>query len=116
MMLGTDPAVLRAADSSEKARVQQILDHLLPVSLRLAGMNFDIKTAATYEPYPLEKISCPVLTISAEDDRFGTATRAKYIAAHVPGAKVILFPTGGHALVGHYGDALRDITSFLRTL
>jgi 2-hydroxy-6-oxonona-2,4-dienedioate hydrolase len=116
MMLGTDPAVLRAADSSEKARVQQILDHLLPVSLRLAGMNFDIKTAATYKPYPLEKITCPVLTISAEDDRFGTATRAKYIAAHVPDGKVILFPTGGHALVGHYADALRDITLFLHTL
>jgi len=116
MMLGTDPAVLRAADSSEKARVQQILDHLLPVSLRLAGMNFDIKTAATYKPYPLEKITCPVLTISAEDDRFGTATRAKYIAAHVPDGKVILFPTGGHALVGHYADALRDITLFVHTL
>lgn len=116
MMLGTDPAVLRAADFSEKARVQQILDHLLPVSQRLAGMNFDIRTAATVEPYPLEKITCPVLTISAEDDRFGTAARAQYIAAHVPGAKVILFPTGGHALVGHYADALRDVTSFLATL
>jgi hypothetical protein len=34
----------------------------------------------------------------------------------VPDAKVILFPTGGHALVGHYADALRDITSFLHTL
>jgi pimeloyl-ACP methyl ester carboxylesterase len=116
MMLGTDPAVLRAADLTEKTRVQQILDHLLPVSLRLAGMNFDIKTAATYEPYPLEKITCPVLMISAEDDKFGTAVRAKYIAAHLPDAKVILFPTGGHALVGHYADTLRDITSFLRTL
>jgi len=116
MMLGTDPAVLRAVDFSEKARVQQILDHLLPVSLRLAGMNFDIKTAVTYKPYPLEKITCPVLTISAEDDRFGTTTRATYIAAHVRDAKVILFSTGGHALVGHYADALRDITSFLHAL
>jgi pimeloyl-ACP methyl ester carboxylesterase len=113
-MLGTDPAVLRAADPNEKVRVQQILEHLLPVSQRLVGMNFDIKTAATYEPYPLEKISCPVLAI--EDDRFGTAARAKYIAAHVSGAKVILFPTGGHALVGHYADALRDVTAFLKTL
>ncbi len=77
-------------------------------------MNFDVKTAATREPYPIEKITCPVLTISAEDDRFGTANRARYIAANVPDGRAIIFPTGGHALVGHYTDALRESTSFLR--
>jgi 2-hydroxy-6-oxonona-2,4-dienedioate hydrolase len=116
MMLGTDSAVVRAADPSEKVRVRQVLDHLLPVSQRIAGMNFDVKTAATHEPYPIGKIACPVLTISAEDDRFGTATRAKYIAASVPDGRAIVFPTGGHALVGHYADALREIASFLQTL
>jgi 2-hydroxy-6-oxonona-2,4-dienedioate hydrolase len=113
MMLGTDSAVVRGADPSERARVQQVLDDLQPVSQRIAGMQFDIKTAATHEPYSIGQISCPVLTISAEDDRFGTASRAKYIAANVPDGRVILFPTGGHALVGHYADALRDITSFV---
>lgn len=116
MMLGTDSAVVCAADPSEKARVQQVLDDLEPVSQRIAGMRFDIKTAATHEPYPIEKISCPVLMISAEDDRFGTASRAKDIAARVPDGRAIIFPTGGHALVGHYTDALRDITSFLQTV
>jgi 2-hydroxy-6-oxonona-2,4-dienedioate hydrolase len=116
MMLGTDAAVVRAAEPGEKARVQQVLDHLLPVSQRIAGMNFDIKTAATHEPYPIEKIACPVLTISAEDDSFGTASRARYIAASVPDGRAIIFPTGGHALVGHYADALREITSFLQTV
>jgi pimeloyl-ACP methyl ester carboxylesterase len=77
-------------------------------------MNFDVKTAATREPDPVEKITCPVLTISAEDDRFGTASRARYIAARVHGGRAIIFPTGGHALVGRYGDALREITSFLQ--
>ena len=114
MMLGTDAAVVRAADPGERARVQQVLEHLLPVSPRIAGMNFDVKTAATREPYPLEKISCPVLTISAEDDRFGTASRARYIAARVQGGRAIIFPTGGHALVCRYGDALHESTSFLQ--
>jgi pimeloyl-ACP methyl ester carboxylesterase len=116
IMLGTDAAVVRAADLSEKARVQQVLDHLLPVSQRIAGMNFDIQTAATHEPYPIEKIACPVLTISAEDDRFGTASRAKFIAAGVPNGRAILFPTGGHALVGHYADALSESASFIQTM
>ena len=114
MMLGTDGALVRAAEPSEKARVRQALEHILPVSPRIAGMNFDVKTAAMREPYTLEKITCPVLTISAEDDRFGTASRARYIAARVQGGRAVIFPTGGHALVGRYGDALRESTSFLQ--
>jgi hypothetical protein len=39
-----------------------------------------------------------------------------YIVASVPDGRAILFPTGGHALVGHYADALRDSTSFLQTV
>jgi pimeloyl-ACP methyl ester carboxylesterase len=116
MMLGTDSSVLRTADPGEKARLGQILDHLLPVSSRYAGMQFDIKTATDRQPYPIEKIACPVLTISADDDAFGTASRAKYLAAGVPDGRAILFATGGHALVGHYADALRESTSFLQAV
>jgi pimeloyl-ACP methyl ester carboxylesterase len=116
MMLGTDGALMRAAEPSEKARVRQTLEHILPVSPRIAGMNFDIKTAATHEPYPIEKIACPVLTISAEDDRFGTASRARYIAASVPDGRAVIFPTGGHILVGHYADALIEVASFFQTV
>jgi pimeloyl-ACP methyl ester carboxylesterase len=114
MVLGTDGGLVRATDPSEKARVNQTLEHILPVSPRIAGMNFDVKTAATHEPYPIGKITCPVLTISSEDDRFGTAARARYIAANVPDGRAIIFPTGGHALVGRYGDVLRETTSFLQ--
>jgi pimeloyl-ACP methyl ester carboxylesterase len=114
MMLGTDSDVVRAADPSEKVRVQQILEHLLPVSARTGGMQFDIETAATRELYPTEKIACPVLTVSAEDDRFGTASRAKYIAASVPDGRAVVFATGGHALVGHSADVLHEITLFLQ--
>jgi 2-hydroxy-6-oxonona-2,4-dienedioate hydrolase len=116
MMLGTDAAIVRAANPDEKARVQQILVHLLTVSPRDRGMQFDIKTVGTHEPYPIEKIACPVLAISAEDDRFGTAIRSREIAAKVAHGRAIIFPTGGHALVGHYADAMREITSFLQVL
>jgi pimeloyl-ACP methyl ester carboxylesterase len=113
-MLGTDSAVLRAADPTEKARIQQVLEHLLPVGPRVTGMNFDVMTAGTREPYAIEKITCPVLAISAEDDRFGTANRARLIAASVSNGRAVIFPTGGHALVGHYLDTLRETVAFLR--
>ena len=115
-LLGTDAAVLRNAGARDKARIGQIFEHLLPVSARANGMRFDIQTAAAHELYPLEKITCPVLAISAEDDRFGTAARARFIAAGVPCGNTITFPTGGHALVGHDDDVLRAIINALTAL
>jgi pimeloyl-ACP methyl ester carboxylesterase len=112
-MLGTDEAVLRTAGPVEKARVQQVLDHLLPISSRRLGMQFDINTAAARLPQPLEKIGCRVLAISAEDDRFGTAARARLIAAAAPAGRAIIYETGGHALAGRYEDALRAVVEFI---
>src|SRR5450631_122747 len=114
VMLGTDPAVIRAADREERVRVRQVLEHLLPVAPRVAGMNFDVAAAAERRPYAIEKITCPVLAISAADDRFGTAQRAKLIVANVADGQMIVFPTGGHALVGHMADTVREGTKFLR--
>jgi pimeloyl-ACP methyl ester carboxylesterase len=116
VMLGTDPLVLRTAEPAEKARAREILDHLLPVSRRTGGMNFDIQTAAAPPPLAIERIVCPVLAISAEDDTFGTALRARNIVSQVRNERTIVFPTGGHALIGRHADALREVTSFLRGL
>ena len=76
-------------------------------------MQFDIQTAAAREPYAIEKIVCPVLTISAEDDRFGTAARARCIASTVVDGRALIFPSGGHALVGHYADAMHESMAFI---
>jgi len=114
-ILGTDSAVVSAATPSERARAQRVLDHLLPVSSRVDGMQFDIDTAAARGTYDLAKIACPVLTISARDDRFGTAVRAEYVAANVADGRAVIFPTGGHALIGRYAEALRETESFVQT-
>lgn len=114
MMLGVDAEVVRDAAPSEQARVGRILQHLLPVGPRSPGMGFDVETAAVRRPYEIEKIACPVLAISAEDDAFGTAARARYIAGAVPDGRAVIFPTGGHALVGRFAAALGESTSFIR--
>jgi 2-hydroxy-6-oxonona-2,4-dienedioate hydrolase len=112
-MLGTDPDVIRMAGPDEQARIRQLLEHLLPISPRIKGIEFDIKSTAIPELYAIEKISCPVLTISAADDAFGTAVRAKSIAADVPHGRAVIYQTGGHALAGHYEDVRREVASFL---
>jgi pimeloyl-ACP methyl ester carboxylesterase len=112
-ILGSDPALLRAAEPSERARARQILDRLLPVGPRRAGMAFDIGSAANPEPCAIDKIACPVLTISAADDAFGTAARAKAIAAGVANGAAVIYPSGGHALIGDYEEARDEIVAFL---
>jgi len=116
LILGTDREILRAAAPDEKARVRKVLEHLLPVRPRRAGMQLDVQTAAARAPSPIETIACPVLAIGAEDDRFGAARRAKSIAAGVRNGRAVVFATGGHALVGRTDEALREITSFLHAV
>ncbi len=113
IMLGTNAHVVQTSTPAEKTRVQEVLDHLLPMSARSEGMKFDIKTATSPAPVSLEKISCPVLAISAEDDLFGTASQARQIAAAVPQHRTVIYPTGGHALVGRQDEILGEVTSFL---
>ena len=89
---------------------------LLPVALRARGLLFDASTAGDAPRYPLEEIRCPVLTVSAEDDLFGTAMVARYIADEVPDGRLVMYPDGGHILVGHSAEADGAIAGFIRSL
>jgi 2-hydroxy-6-oxonona-2,4-dienedioate hydrolase len=113
IMFGTNPDVVRGAAPAERARLIALMRDLLPMSARSTGMQFDLETAAVRKPEPLALITCPVLTISAEDDRFGTARRAGAIAAAVVDGRAIVYPTGGHALVGRQEEVRRDVMVFL---
>jgi pimeloyl-ACP methyl ester carboxylesterase len=113
VMLGTPAEVLRKAEPPERARVQCILDHLLPLADRAAGTLLDLRTAASPGPYRLDEIRRPVLAISAEDDLFGTAARARAIAGAVGDGRAVVFASGGHALVGRHAAALREVVAFL---
>jgi len=59
------------------------------------------------------KITVPTLVISTEDDRFGTALTARDIAAAVPGARLVIYPSGGHVWVGHDEDVWAEVATFL---
>lgn len=50
MILGSDPAVVQAAEPSEQARTRQILDHVLPVSPRTNGMEFGQRSSPLASP------------------------------------------------------------------
>jgi pimeloyl-ACP methyl ester carboxylesterase len=113
-VLATDPALLAAASADERSRVQAILDAILPVSERAQGLLNDMRLAGDPQPMPLERITAPTLAISVEDDRYLTADAARHIAASVPGARLLLYPTGGHVWIGHNAEMFTAIRGFLK--
>jgi pimeloyl-ACP methyl ester carboxylesterase len=90
------------------------LDHIPPISPRRAGLLNDAVVTSSLPRYELEKITAPTLAISASDDLYGTFDGARYTAEHVPHARFIGYPSGGHMLVGHDAETSSEITAFLK--
>jgi 2-hydroxy-6-oxonona-2,4-dienedioate hydrolase len=113
-ILGTPPEVVARASADEQARVGQIMEHILPVSLRRPGLINDGAVVSSLPRYELERIAAPTLAISVSDDLYGTFDGARYTADHVPNARFIGYSSGGHMLVGHNAEAISRIAAFLK--
>ena len=113
-ILATPPDVVDKASAAEQARVDRMMLNILPVSRRRPGLLNDAAVTSMLGRYELERISAPTLAISVADDLFGTYEPARYTAEHIPGARFIGYPTGGHVWVGHHDEVLSEIARFLR--
>jgi len=112
-ILATPPQVVARASTDERERVEALMEHILPLGLRQAGLLNDARVAQTLGPYPLEKISAPTLVISLADDLYGTFESARYTASQIRGARFIGYEHGGHVWVGHYSAVLHELASLL---
>jgi 2-hydroxy-6-oxonona-2,4-dienedioate hydrolase len=115
-LLATDPLLLDTASKDERTRVHAILRNILPVSRRSLGLLNDARLASNPEAMAFDRIEAPTLAVSLEDDRFGTAAAARHLAATVPGAKLVIYPTGGHVWVGHDTEIMQQVDDFIAAL
>ncbi len=113
-ILATPPAVVRNASPDEQARVQQVLNHILPVSQRRLGLLNEAVVITSLQRYALERITVPTLTIGCANDLFGTYDGARYTAEQIPGARFVGYPSGGHLWVGHQQEVVAEIVRFVR--
>ena len=113
VVLATPPELLTTASPQERARVNSMLDNILPVSARAAGLARDTAAGKHLAPAPLESIQAPTLIVSARDDRYGTYASAQYTASRIAGAKFIGFDRGGHTWVGHDEEVMAEIVRLL---
>jgi 2-hydroxy-6-oxonona-2,4-dienedioate hydrolase len=112
-ILATPPVVVATASAAERARVAEMLGHILPVSPRRLGLINDAKAIIALQRYDLERIATPTLVLSMQDDLFGTYQAARYTAEHIPDARFVGYPAGGHLWVGHQQDVVNEIAIFL---
>jgi 2-hydroxy-6-oxonona-2,4-dienedioate hydrolase len=110
-VLATPPALVAAASPAEQARVNAMIDSILPVSARADGLRNETKIATRLELYALEAIRAPTLLISARDDGYGTYASAEYTASRIANAKFIGFEHGGHLWVGHDDEVRRAVVA-----
>ncbi|HUL94549.1 MAG TPA: alpha/beta fold hydrolase [Usitatibacter sp.] len=113
-ILATPSRVVAAASPAEQARVARVRDHILPVSARREGLLNDARITSSLPRYDLDRITAPTLTVSAEDDLYGTFAPAKYTAQSVPHGKFLGLKRGGHIWAGHDAEVAGVITEFVR--
>lgn len=112
-ILATPPERVKNASATEQARVQEIMERILPVSARRLGLMNDAAVIPTLPRYDLEKILVPTLAVSVADDLYGTFDAARYTAEHISGARFVGYPWGGHVWVGHQEEVVAEISKFL---
>jgi pimeloyl-ACP methyl ester carboxylesterase len=116
MVLATEPDTVKAASRSERARVRQVMSGILPVSARREGLLMDSATAGSPPDWPVERIACPTLVIGARGDLYETDKAAIHVAGRIPGARLVLYPDGGHLWVGHDEALWRTVGDFVDRL
>jgi 2-hydroxy-6-oxonona-2,4-dienedioate hydrolase len=112
-VLATPPEQVSAATPQERARINAILDHILPVSERAAGLRSDSVLGKSLGPAELGKVRAPTLIVSVRDDGFGTYASAQYTASQIKDARFIGFESGGHVWVGHDDEVMQAIVTLL---
>ena len=112
-VLATPPEQVSKASPEERARVNAILDHILPVSSRAAGLRSDSVLGKSLGPSDLASVRAPTLIVSVRDDGFGTYASAEYTAGQIKGAKFIGYEQGGHVWVGHQDEVQAEIVNLL---
>jgi pimeloyl-ACP methyl ester carboxylesterase len=85
----------------------------MPITWKTRGLQNDGFWAGAPSATRFEDIAAPTLILSCEDDPFGTATTSRLLAERIRGARLIVYPDGGHIWLGHDDEVTREIASFI---
>ena len=113
-VLATPPEQVSAASPLERARINAMLERILPVSARAAGLRSDSVLGKSLGPSELDAVRAPTLVVSVRDDGFGTFASAQYTSSQIKGAKFVGFEHGGHVWVGHDDEVMAEMAEMAK--
>jgi len=86
----------------------------MPIGRRSQGILNDVRFASAPQSIAVEEIKAPTLVVSLEDDFYRTLAPARLVVAHVPGARLVTYASGGHAWIGHDAEPFAEVEGFIR--
>lgn len=98
---------------AKRARINDMLDRILPVSARAAGLRSDSVMGKNLGTAALGIVRAPTLIVNVRDDGFGTYASAQYTVSQIKGAEFVSFEHGGHVWVGHDEDVMTEIAKLV---
>ena len=112
---GATPELQARIPPEEKAFLDAMIEGMLPIRMHTAGLANDASLAdrSFVTVYPVERIAVPTLVVQARDDTAAVPAGGIYLAERVPGARLVLYPGGGHALLGHHAEIRSEVRAFL---
>ena len=111
-LFGVTEEVQAKMSSTDKEYADEVLDVMLPMSLRWEGILLD-QSRQTGKDIPIAEIQVPTLVVHAKDDTLVALSHGEYSAGQIPGAELITLEDGGHFLLGHYEEVNESVTGFL---
>jgi pimeloyl-ACP methyl ester carboxylesterase len=111
-LVGVPRAVQAQLTPEGEGQMYQLLDLMLPTSMRVAGLAVD-QSRFCPRDFPIKQISAPTLVIHARDDTLVLYAYGQHSAEQIPNAEFMTIEVGGHFLLGHYAEIRETTTAFL---
>jgi pimeloyl-ACP methyl ester carboxylesterase len=89
-------SMLARLDDAERSWLLGLMQTMLPISCRRAGILNDLVENARFDRGLLSRISVPTLIIHALDDPLVPFADGEYAARAIAGAQLIVLEDGGH--------------------
>ena len=114
-LMGIPPDVYRNFTLEQKAMAQEMLDIMHPMRPRYEGTINDGKMIQR-DGVSTGMISSPTLVIHAKDDALVNFKHAENAHAKIKKSKLILFSTGGHAMLSQMDKVREHVKAFLEDI
>ncbi|MFO0710243.1 MAG: alpha/beta hydrolase [Sandaracinus sp.] len=106
-LMGVNGSVVDRLGPAQRALVDELVDFMNPVAPRAAGVRFD--NTASLPDARIEGIEAPTLVVHAKDDLLQLHRNAEYAAAHIRGARLVSFESGGHVVLALEQERIRAL-------